>query len=123
MTVHRFKVLEYMQEHPGHPTIEDIYTYLAPQIPSLSRATVYNTLDCFQQVGIVREISMDGLEKRYDIILENHGHFRCTRCGTITNFKINIDAFKTDELSRFMITEKNVYFSGVCPDCAKISTV
>jgi Fur family peroxide stress response transcriptional regulator len=114
---HRVKVLKYLHRMQNHPTVDDIFAFLSPEIPSLSKATIYNTLHTFVQAGLVRVISVNGLESRYDIALHNHGHFTCERCGCITNFKIDIDSFPVDDLARFEIREKNIYFNGLCPNC------
>jgi Fur family transcriptional regulator, peroxide stress response regulator len=113
----RLKILEYLRLHTGHPTVEEIFNYLSPDIPSLSKATVYNTLHTFSETGVVRTVHIDGDEMRYDIILSNHGHFKCDVCGRITNFAIDIDRVPTGDLARFKIKDKNVYFNGICPDC------
>lgn len=114
----RLKVLEYLHEIQGHPTVEEIFGALTPEIPTLSKATIYNTLHTFVDAGLVRVISIDDAEMRYDIILSNHGHFKCDACGSIFNFAIDIDHFPIDGLKQFQIHEKNVFFKGLCPNCA-----
>jgi Fe2+ or Zn2+ uptake regulation protein len=116
-TYPRIKVLEYLHQKKGHPTVDEIFAVLSPEIPSLSKTTIYNTLHSFVEVGLARTINIDGVEQRYDIALHNHGHFKCERCGAIINFKIDIDSFPTDDLAQFEIREKNVYFTGLCPNC------
>lgn len=113
----RLKVLEYMAEHPVHPTVEQIYAALKPDMPTLSKTTVYNTLNLFMDHGIVRSIAIDENETRFDLVQEEHGHFQCESCGKITDFTIDSDHLHGDELRAFRITDKNVYFKGVCPDC------
>lgn len=114
----RVRVLEYLyRKEGGHPTVEEIFNYLVNEIPALSKTTVYNTLHTLTEVGLVRIINIDHDEARYDITLHNHGHFQCVACGSITNFPIDIDRIRIDELSHFEIQEKNVYFGGLCPNC------
>ena len=114
----RVRVLEYLyRKEGGHPTVEEIFNYLVNEIPALSKTTVYNTLHTLTGVGLVRIINIDHDEARYDITLHNHGHFQCVACGSITNFPIDIDRIRIDELNHFEIHEKNVYFGGLCPNC------
>lgn len=113
----RIRVLEYLHEKKGHPTVDEIFLFLSSEIPSLSKATIYNTLHTFVEVGLARTIGIDGDEMRYDITLTNHGHFKCDVCGTITNFAIDIDRYPAHELDQFEIKDKNVYFNGICPNC------
>ena len=117
----RIKVLEYLYKKGGHPTADEIFHELSAVIPSLSKSTIYNTLNTFVQAGLVRDIDIDKIENRYDIMLSNHGHFQCTSCGTIYNFNVTIDQVPIDGLNEFEITQKNVYFKGLCPACIKKS--
>jgi Fe2+ or Zn2+ uptake regulation protein len=117
----RIKVLEYMHRNGDHPTADEIFRALSADIPSLSKVTIYNTLHTFVEAGLVREVGIDEIEKHYDILLTNHGHFQCESCGTIYNFDVNIDQVSMDELDQFEITQKDIYFKGLCPICVKQS--
>ena len=116
-SLHRIQILDYLHQQQGHPTVDDIYASLSSEIPTLSRATIYNTLNSFVKVGLARVISTNGVEKRFDITLHDHGHFTCESCGVITNFRIDIGSIPVDELALFEIREKNIYFNGLCPNC------
>jgi len=58
---------------------------------SLSKTTVNNTLRILVGTGLIRIITIEDNEIRYDIVVENHGHFKCESCGTIYNFRIDVD--------------------------------
>jgi Fur family peroxide stress response transcriptional regulator len=113
----RIKVLEYLYQKGGHPTVDEIYRALSADIPSLSKVTIYNTLHTLVDAGLVRVVDINGTEKCFDIMLENHGHFHCEACGTIYNFQIDIDRVPMDGLDQFQINQKQVYFKGLCPNC------
>ncbi|MGE4497538.1 MAG: Fur family transcriptional regulator [Deferribacterales bacterium] len=115
----RVRILAYMKENLCHPTVERIYQDLHAEIPSLSKTTVYNTLNLFVESGLVRILNIEDNETRYDIVMKSHGHFKCESCGKIFNFRIDIDSFNTEELGGFRINDKNVYFKGICPECRK----
>lgn len=117
----RIKVLEYMHQKGGHPTVDEIFRELAVDIPSLSKATIYNTLHALVEAGLVRVVEIDETEKRFDINLISHGHFQCEACGKIYNFQVNIDQTLVEGLDQFEITQKNVYFKGFCPNCLRTS--
>ena len=114
----RIKVLDYMYRTAGHPTVEEIYSALAPDIPSLSKVTIYNTLHTFVEAGLIRVVEIDDAQMRYDTTLDDHGHFLCSACGTIYNFPISVDPEAIAEMRGFKILQKNVYFKGLCPNCA-----
>ncbi len=113
----RIKVLEYLIENQCHPAVDQIFKDLQSEISTLSKATIYNTLYLFIEAGLVRVLTIEENETRYDIITENHGHFKCDQCGTILNFNIDIDSIITEQLTGFKVVDKNVYFKGVCQKC------
>lgn len=113
----RLKVLEYLVENQIHPTADQIYNGLHDDIPTLSKTTVYNTLNSLTEAELVKVINIDDNESHYDINTHNHGHFKCESCKRIYDFSIDIDSFNTDELSDFKTRDKSVYFKGKCPQC------
>ncbi len=116
-SIQRIKVLEYLIKHQCHPTVEQIYQDLLIEIPTLSKSTVYNTLKLLHDSGLIRILSMEGNESRYDSVTKNHGHFICDECGAIYNFNIDIDSLETEELTGFIVNDKSVCLKGVCPKC------
>jgi Fe2+ or Zn2+ uptake regulation protein len=115
----RLKVLEYLCQNPNHPTADQIFDALQKELPSLSRTTVYNTLHLLTNIGLVRVISIEDNETRYDIITKSHGHFKCEECGAIFDFSFDVDAIDVHELEGFKIDERSLYFKGCCPKCLK----
>jgi len=113
----RIKVLEYLTNNQCHPTVDQIFRDLQGEIPTLSKATIYNSLKLFLEAGLIRAVKIEDNETRYDIITEAHGHFKCEECGTISNFQIDIDSIVTGELSGFKVVDRNMYFKGICQKC------
>lgn len=117
LSFQRLKVLEYLAENQCHPTVDQIFTDLQKDISTLSKTTVYKTLKMLINAGLVRVITIEDNETRYDIMTENHGHFKCESCRIIYDFRIDIDSLSYGDLSNFKINDKNVYFKGICPRC------
>lgn len=117
----RLKVLEYLIQNQYHPTVDQIFTELHQEISTLSKTTVYNTLRVLVEAGLVRAINIEDHETRYDINVENHGHFKCESCARIDDFRIDTDSLVFDDLNNFVIKEKNVNFKGICPRCLSMS--
>ena len=113
----RLKVFEYLATNASHPTVDDIYRALVVEIPTLSKTTIYNTLDLFLRANVIRAVTIDGNELRYDVDITDHGHFKCERCNSIYEFDINPDALSASELDGFEVRERNVYYRGICPKC------
>jgi len=113
----RIKILEYLITKRNHPTVDKIFNDLIKEIPTLSKATVYNTLDLFKKANLAIVVTIENNKTRYDAKVASHGHFKCENCGNIYDFDVNIDNLPVDSLEHFKINEKNVYFKGVCPKC------
>ena len=113
----RIKVLEYLINRHCHPTVDQIYKDLQGEIPTLSKTTIYNTLNLFVKAGLVKLLTTEDTEARYDIITEPHGHFKCDECGSLFDFNIDLDSIEYEELTGFKVTDRNVYFKGICPKC------
>jgi len=109
-SIQRIKILEYMLDCHEHPTADQLYNALKESVHSLSKATVYNTLAVFTEKGLVKVLTLENTESRYDIITVNHGHFLCEACGRISDFAIDIDSFKTNTLDDYRIDQKDVFF-------------
>jgi Fe2+ or Zn2+ uptake regulation protein len=120
---HRIRVLEYLyRKKENHPTADEVFEALSPDIPSLSKTTVYNALHTFVESGLARVVDIDDSEARYDTMLLDHGHFKCTACGAISNFAVDFACISIGGLDQFEIYEKNVYFKGLCPKCRNPKT-
>lgn len=115
-TYQRIVILDYLENNLIHPTVDDIYNYLAPKLTTLSRTTIYNTVKVFVKAGIVSELNIDNSELRYDIKTETHGHFKCEKCGKIYNFNTE-NTVKSSDLKGFKINSTNILINGICKDC------
>ena len=113
----RIKILEYLLDKRNHPTVEDIYSELVREVPTLSKTTVYNTLNLLIKANLARVVTIEENETRYDADVSSHGHFKCEECGSIYDFRIPIDEIAVGDLNSFKINEKNVYYKGVCSKC------
>jgi Fur family peroxide stress response transcriptional regulator len=92
-------------------------------MPSLSQATIYNTLQVLAEMGVVRELTTSGEgPARYDADLHPHAHLVCTRCGRIDDFHSPaLDMPRPDdslaEQTGYEIEAVGVFFYGRCPEC------
>jgi Fur family peroxide stress response transcriptional regulator len=116
-SVHRIMVYEYLMTQQNHPNVEQIFLYLRRDFPTISKATIYNTLNLFVGEGLVRGITIEDKEIRYDANVENHGHFKCEACGKVYDFKVEIDELAVSGLAAFQVKNKDVFFKGLCPNC------
>ena len=63
----RLKILEYLVQNRCHPTVEQIFSELQKDMPTLSKTTIYNTLRMLAKSGLVKVITIEDKETRYDI--------------------------------------------------------
>ncbi|MCD6156155.1 MAG: transcriptional repressor [Candidatus Atribacteria bacterium] len=116
------QVLKYLLEHRTHPTAEEIFSSLSEEMPTLSRTSVYNALRAFAEAGLVKIITVEGDKVRFDADLSDHGHFRCSQCGKIYDFKFSFDGLRWEGLEDFEVESKELYLRGLCPECRLKST-
>lgn len=114
-SVIRIMIFDYLYANRTHPTVDDIYSSLASNIPTLSKTTVYNTVKLFVEKGLSKSITIEGFQTRYDADTAMHGHFLCKKCGKVYDF--NIDNVIDNELEGFNIITKEIYYSGICREC------
>lgn len=112
----RVRIYDYLRHKKNHPTVDNIYLELVKEIPTLSKTTVYNTLNLFKEKGITRVLSIDGTETRYDDNICEHGHFKCIECGNIYDFALNINS-NEDDLDGYEIYQRDFYYLGICSKC------
>lgn len=115
----RVRVLDYMLEKRNHPTVDMIYLALSPEIPTLSKTTVYNTVNLFLDKGVVQLIGIDEQEMRYDADMTVHGHFKCDACGRILDLRLNGDKPLFAGAEGLKIREMQFYLKGLCDACQK----
>lgn len=54
----RVLMLKYLEENHIHPTADKIYIDLSKNLPTISKATVYNNLKLFLNRGLIKEINL-----------------------------------------------------------------
>ncbi len=116
-TPQRIAVYKYLVENPCHPDADEIYKNVLADNPSFSKTTVYNALQALSEHGFIQNVKIDSRKTRYDADTGLHGHFLCKRCERIFDFSISKMDIETDGLDGFEITGKDVYYSGICPEC------
>lgn len=116
-TFQRIKILEYLDKNHSHPTVDMIYSALYKKVPTLSKTTVYNTLDIFREHELVDILTITESEIRYEYILHPHHHFFCKRCGKIIDLDVNCVYQDTMCVEGHKIEAIHGYFKGICSEC------
>ncbi len=119
---HRLKIYQYLYGNHTHPTVEKIYKDLSREIPTLSKTTIYTTLKLLVNKRMIKEITIDENEMRYDCNVEPHAHFKCTVCGRVYDIQLENPIFEMREVEGHTIKDTCVYFRGVCNNCLRESS-
>lgn len=118
LTPQRIGVYRFLLENRIHPTVDTVYHSLKTENPSLSKTTIYNTVDTLAEAGLVRLIRASEGEVRLDAFVDRHGHFICTQCGEIADFSLD-GCNMPESMKQFQIADFEVQATGLCPRCMK----
>jgi Fur family peroxide stress response transcriptional regulator len=91
LTPQRLSILSYLDGNREHPTAEDIYRKVSRKFPTMSLATVYNTLETLKRQGMLTEITIDPDKRHFDPNREKHHHLICSKCKRIADIQIEFD--------------------------------
>lgn len=127
VTPQREAVIAMMLQHGNHPTALEVRDMVQRTHPSISTATVYNTLTVLEALGLVRPLHIAGDEHvHYDLDVAQHVNVVCVRCGQIAD--VHTDSLEAllglvASRSGYQLAESDaVIVYGMCPRCrAQIS--
>ncbi len=78
-----------------HVTAERLFESAQTAGAAVSLATVYNTLKCFTEAGLLTEIAVDGARSYFDTRTEQHPHFYWEDEGRLTDAPASSVEFAT----------------------------
>ena len=121
LTRQREAVLQVIRESENHLTASEIFEAARRHLPSISYATVYNSLKYLREAGLVHEISFGGAgASRYDRETSRHDHAICTACGKLVDFDLTVTTDVVRAAVRqthFQPESIHLTLRGLCPDC------
>ena len=122
VTPQRLAIYSALTGTDAHPTAKLLYEHLSPDLPSLSLATVYNTLHKLVVHGLVHELgdAGDGCA-HYDADLTPHVHLMCTCCHQVRDFfgaSIGMVTDAVAEESGYRLQGARLAYIGICPRCS-----
>lgn len=83
-----------------HPTADDLYRTVQDSLPGVSLATVYNTLEAFNDAGLISKLPDAGSNgsARYDAHREPHTHLRDRCTGKVADAPDDLSQLILDNL-------------------------
>lgn len=120
ITPQRNAIITLLANSTSHPTVENIYEELLPQYPSMSMATVYNTIKMLKEHNMIKEIHVDEPSIHYDFNVEEHYHVVCKSCGKIVDVSVPLEETfgeTFENKSGFKIDTYDLKLKGLCREC------
>lgn len=119
-TPQRLAVYRALARDPGHPSAEEVHRRLRREMPSLSLATVYRTLDSLAREGFARRLGGGGGGARFDADPQAHQHLVCRACGRLTDVRYGpLSALEVPrgEIDGFLAEAIEIRIIGLCRRC------
>jgi Fe2+ or Zn2+ uptake regulation protein len=121
LTPQRIAIVRELADDPTHPTAHELFERLQPELPTMSFATVYNTLAALAEAGLCAARALERGPVRFDPNVAPHDHAVCDRCGRVMD--ITRDEAATGRgrgapLEGFAVRAVERIYRGLCAGCA-----
>ena len=122
LTKQRQSVLQVIRESDKHLTANEVFDNARRLLPSISFATVYNSLNYLKKEGLISVIRFGTDAKLYDRKLTQHDHAICNGCGKLVDLELPIPDRLLEEAaerSKFKDISIELTLRGLCAGCSK----
>ncbi len=131
LTPQRIAIVRELAADPTHPTAHDLFERLRPELPTMSFATVYNTLAALAERGLcaTRLFARRGqngsgaVERgpvRFDPNVGPHDHAVCDACGLVLDVPYDDRSRRgpASPVDGFAVRAVERIYRGWCANCA-----
>ena len=109
----RVAIARYVLATAEHPSADQVWERVRGELPVVSRATVYNTLNLFVDKGLLRELVLAEGKVVFDPMVERHHHFIDEGTGRIHDVPWDaLTVSDVDALAGFDVHEYQVVLRG-----------
>lgn len=120
LTKQREVVLQVIRRADDHLTANEVFERSKGLLPTISFATVYNSLRFLKDAGHIAEIQFGNGASRFDKKVTRHDHAICNKCGKLVDLELDFpsELIQTAaSVSHFKPESLEFTLRGVCPDC------
>jgi Fe2+ or Zn2+ uptake regulation protein len=104
----------------SHPTADEVFTAVRADIPDISLATVYKSLETLVGCDLAVKLTYGDGSARYDGRTDPHPHARCLTCGTVLDVpgKLAGEALAgLGPVAGFAVEGYRLELIGYCQNC------
>ena len=119
-TDQRAAVYRFLVSTDTHPTADDVFITVRHDIPDISLATVYKSLETLVGCGLAAKLTYGDGSARYDGRTDPHHHARCLRCGAVADVPGRVELPNVDRVARldgFAVEGYRLELIGYCQAC------
>lgn len=126
VTPQRLSIYNILMETKEHPSAEGIYEIIKKRMPAISFNTVYKTLGCFEESGLIKKLVVEENHYRFDADTSPHAHILCIHCNKLEDvpgdYGEKVKAMRREFSEQYgrQIFGEELYFFGYCLTCAAI---
>jgi Fe2+ or Zn2+ uptake regulation protein len=115
LTPQRFAIIRSLADDPTHPTAQELFARLRPDLPTMSFATVYNTLSALTDAGLCASRALTPGPARFDPNCTPHDHAVCDACGKVAD--VPAPGSGAQPPTNFQVRTIERIYRGLCSDC------
>ncbi len=123
-TEQRAAVYRFLSDTHTHPTADQVFLAVRNEVPGISLATVYKSLETLVGCGLAAKLGYADGSARYDGRTDPHHHARCVQCGRVFDVPGKLSKTELESLregvNAITITGSPLEFTGFCPDCEAV---
>lgn len=122
LTKQREVVLQVIQTAENHLTANEVFDEAKRLLPTISFATVYNSLRFLKDAGHIAEIQFGNGASRFDRKTFRHDHAICTNCGKLIDMELELPPELVEmaaNYSKFKLESIELTLRGLCPECSQ----
>lgn len=127
LTPQRIAIVREIADDLSHPTAQSLFDRLRPAFPTMSFATVYNTLDALARCGLTGTLHLGGAV-RFDPNTQPHHHAVCDACGLVVDLPAEPPRAGVEPATRdvraaggFTVRAEERVYRGLCRRCSRAS--